>query len=118
MGMLMVASFVIAPIAGILLALRFRVFVLVPATLLAAAVIVASSDQPKLTIALTVVGTAVSLQIGYVVGLIVRALPQRRSMATSGDSFSKSIGGSGTWRAVGASKKPVMTRVEKRHFFE
>ena len=51
MGMMMVASFVIAPIAGILLALRFRVFVLVPATLLAAAVIVASSHQPKLTIA-------------------------------------------------------------------
>jgi hypothetical protein len=52
MGMMMVASFVIAPIAGILLALRFKVFVLVPATLLAAAVIVASSHQPKLTIAL------------------------------------------------------------------
>src|SRR5262245_22039276 len=106
MGMVMVASFVIAPIAGILLELRFKVFVLVPATLLAAAMIVASSHQPKPTIALTVVGTAVLLQIGYVVGGIVRALPQIRSMATPGDSFSKSIGGSGTWTAVGASKKP------------
>jgi hypothetical protein len=118
MGMVMVGSFVIAPIAGILLALRFKVFVLVPATLLGAAVIVAGSHQPKVTIALTVVGTAVLLQIGYIVGLIARALLQRRSMATSGDSFSKPIGGSGTWRAVGASKKPVMTRVEKRHFVE
>ena len=74
MGMMMVVSFVIAPIGGILLALRFKVFVLVPATLLAAVVIIASSHQPKLTIALTVVGTAVLLQIGYIVGLIARAL--------------------------------------------
>jgi hypothetical protein len=92
MGMMMVASFVIAPIAGILLALRFKAFVLVPATLLAAAVIVASSHQPKVTIALTVVGTAVLLQIGYIVGMVARALLQRRSMARSGDSFSKSFG--------------------------
>src|SRR5262245_26334787 len=106
--MMIVASFVIAPVAGELLELRFKDFVLVPATLLAAAVIVAGSHQPKVTIALTVVGTAVLLQIGYIVGLIARALLQRRSMATSGGSFSKSIAGSGTWRAVGASKKPVM----------
>ncbi len=78
--MMMVVSFVIAPIGGILLALRFKVFVLVPATLLAA-VVIASSHQPKLTIALTVVGTAVLLQIGYIVGVIARALLQRRSMA-------------------------------------
>jgi hypothetical protein len=95
MGIMTVASFVIAPIVGTLLALRFKVPVLVPATLLAAVVIVASSHQPKLTIALTVVGTAVLLQIGYFVGLIARALLQRRSMARSGDSFSKSIGA--TW---------------------
>jgi hypothetical protein len=45
----MIASFVIAPIAGILLALRFKNFVLIPATLLGVAVIVASGYQPKLT---------------------------------------------------------------------
>jgi len=118
MGMMMVASFVIAPIAGILLALRFKVFVLVPATLLAAAVIVASSHQPKLTIALTVVGTAVLLQIGYLVGGIVRALLQRLSIATSRDYFSKAIWRSSTWRAVGASKRPITTRAEKRHLVE
>jgi hypothetical protein len=49
------------------------VFILIPATLLAAALIVASSHQPKLTIALTVVGTVVLLQIGYIVGMIARA---------------------------------------------
>src|SRR5262245_58816802 len=116
MGMMMVASFVIAPLAGILLALRFKVFVLVPATLLAAAVIVASSHQPKLTIALTVAGTAVLLQIGYIVGGIVRALPQRQSMATFGDSFS--IGRSSTLRVVRASKKPIRTSAERRHLVE
>jgi hypothetical protein len=50
------------------------VFILIPATLLAAALIVASSHQPKLTIALTVVGTVVLLQIGYMVGMIARAI--------------------------------------------
>jgi membrane protein DedA with SNARE-associated domain len=79
MGMMIAAPFVIASIAGTLLALRFKVFVLIPATLLASAVIVVSSHQPKLTIALTVVGTVVLLQIGYIVGRISRALLQRDS---------------------------------------
>src|ERR1700746_581518 len=118
MGMVMVGSFVIAPIAGILLALRFKVFVLIPATLLAAAVIVASSHQPKLTIALSVVGTVALLQIGYIVGIIARALLQRRSMARSGDSFLRSIEGSTTRWVVGASKKSMTTRAEKRHLVE
>jgi hypothetical protein len=103
--MMMVVSFVIAPIAGILLALRFKVFVLVPATLLAGVVIVASNHQPKQTIALTVAGTAVLLQIGYNVGVIARALLQRRSMALSSDSFSKSTGSVSIRRVVSASKK-------------
>jgi hypothetical protein len=81
MGATMVALFLIASIAGIWLALRLRVFVLIPATLLAAAVIVASCHQPKLTIVLTVVGTVALLQIGYIVGIIARALLQRGSMA-------------------------------------
>ena len=33
MGMMIVASFIVAPIAGTLLALRFKVFILIPATL-------------------------------------------------------------------------------------
>jgi hypothetical protein len=110
MGIMMIASFVIAPIAGILLALRFKVFILVPATLLAGALIVAGSHQPKLTTTLIVAGTAVVLQIGYIVGVVVRALLLR---ARSGDSFAKEIGGSGTWRAVGASKKPAQRLRQK-----
>src|ERR1700693_6389087 len=89
MGIMMVVSFV----AGILLALRFKVFVLVPATFLAGVVIVSSSHQPKQTIALTVAGTAVLLQM-------VIALLQRRSMGPSSDSFSKSTGSFSTWRAA------------------
>ena len=54
MDAMMVASFVIAPIAGTLLALRFKVFTIIPAALLAAALVVASSHQPMLTITLTV----------------------------------------------------------------
>jgi hypothetical protein len=116
--MMMIAPFVIAPIAGILLALRFKVFVLIPATLLAAAVIIASSHQPKLTIALTMAGTVALLQIGYIVGIIARALLQRGSMARLGDSFLKSIEGSISWRVVGASKKSTTTRAEKRHLVQ
>jgi nitrate reductase gamma subunit len=103
MDAMMVASFVIAPIAGTLLALRFKVFILVPTTLLEAVVIIASSHQPKQTIAVTVAGTAVLLQIGYIVVVVARALLQRRSMARSSDSFSKSIGSFSTWGEVSAS---------------
>jgi nitrate reductase gamma subunit len=118
MGMMIAASFVVAPIAGMLLALRFKVFILIPATLLAAALIVASSHQPKQMIALTVVGAVALLQIGYIVGMIARALLQRRSMASSGDSFLKSIEGFISWRVVGASKKSTTTRAEKRHLVQ
>ena len=114
MGMVMVGSFVIAPIAGILLALRFKVFVLIPATLLASAVIVVSSHQPKLTIALTVVGTVALLQIGYIVGIIARALLQRDSIAC----LFRSIEGSNSWKVVGASKKSTTTRAKKRHLVQ
>jgi hypothetical protein len=108
MGMTIAASFVVAPMAGLLLALRFKVFILIPATLLPAALIVAISHQPKLTI----------LQIGYILGIIARAFLQRRSMASSGDSFLKSIEDSISWRVVGASKKSTTTREEKRHLVQ
>jgi hypothetical protein len=73
MGMVMVAFFVFAVIAGILLALRFEVFVLVPATLFAAVVIIAVGHQPKVTIALTLLETVLLLQIGYLIGWTLRA---------------------------------------------
>jgi hypothetical protein len=89
MDAMMVASFVIAPIAGTLLALRFKVFTIIPAALLAAALVVASSHQPKLTITLTVAGTVVLLQIGYMAGIIARALLQRRPTTGSVDFLLK-----------------------------
>jgi hypothetical protein len=78
-AMIMVASFVIAVIAAILLALRFTVFVLVPATLLTAAAIVAVGHQPKVTMALTLLGTVVLLQIGYLVGWTIGVYLQKRT---------------------------------------
>jgi hypothetical protein len=82
MGMMMVASFVIAVIAAILLALRFEVFVLVPVTLIAAAAIIAVGHQPKVMMALTLLGTVVLLQIGYLVGWTIRAHLQGRTKGT------------------------------------
>jgi membrane protein DedA with SNARE-associated domain len=86
--MIMVASFVVAVIAAIFLALRFQVFVLVPTTLFAAAAIIAVGHQPKVIMALTLLGTVVSLQIGYLVGWTIRAHLQRRTKDRSAQSQS------------------------------
>jgi hypothetical protein len=68
------AFLITGAITGILLGLRFKVFVLVPAILLATAVIIISgSDHTLSVMVLTVFGTVVSLQIGYIVGCILRA---------------------------------------------
>jgi hypothetical protein len=118
MGMIVVASFIIAPIVGILLGLRFKVFVLVPATLLAAVAVTASGHQSKVTLALSLLGTVVLLQIGYLVGLIVRAHLQREAMPRHGDSVSTSIVRFSTWRAADTSKKATTAKAEKRHLVE
>ena len=76
--MTMIVFLVIGTIAGILLGMRFKVFVLAPATLLAAAVIIASSHQSKVAMALTVLATTVLLQIGYLFGLAIRAMARAR----------------------------------------
>ena len=71
----MAIFFITGAIAGIILGLRFKVLVVIPAILLATVVIIVSGSGDKLSaIVLTVVGTAVSLQIGYIVGSILRAL--------------------------------------------
>ena len=81
----MIVFLVVGTIVGILLGMRFKVFVLAPATLLAAAVIIASGHQPKMALVLTMLATAVLLQIGYLVGLAIRAMAwarlQRRTTA-------------------------------------
>ena len=65
-------------IVGIILGLRFKVLIVVPAILLATVIIIVSGSGEKLSvIVLTVVGTAVSLQIGYIVGSILEPWPVR-----------------------------------------
>jgi hypothetical protein len=62
-------------IIGILLGLRFKVLVLVPASVLAAVVIILSESGHELSvIVLTLVGTLVALQMGYIAGGILRYL--------------------------------------------
>jgi len=63
---------IIGTVLGILLGLRFKVFVLVPATLVVACAIIATGHGPQ-AIALTVLATAVLLQVSYIVGCVVRA---------------------------------------------
>jgi len=73
---------IVGTLAGIALGLRFKVLVLVPAILFATVIIIASGHELKV-IAFTVFGTAVVLQIAYVVGCMLRLttgayLPARR----------------------------------------
>jgi hypothetical protein len=70
------AVFLVAgAIIGILLGLRFKVLVLVPASVLAAVVIILSESGHELSvIVLTLGGTLVSLQIGYIAGGVLRYL--------------------------------------------
>lgn len=61
--------FVIGIIAGTILGLRFKVFVLVPATLLATSTITVTgivSGHEVRALAITAFGTAASLQIAYI----------------------------------------------------
>jgi hypothetical protein len=70
-GTLMVVFLIIATITGILLGLRFKVFVLVPAVLIASGAVIITGHGPKI-IALTMLAATALLQIGYIFGCIVR----------------------------------------------
>ena len=71
----MVVFLVACAIIGILLGLRFKVLVLVPASVLATVVIILSESGNELSvIVLTLVGTLVSLQVGFLTGSILRFL--------------------------------------------
>jgi hypothetical protein len=64
-------------IIGILLGLRFKVLVLVPASVLAALAVIINGSADKLSlIVLTLLGTLVSLQVGYITGSVIRFLAQ------------------------------------------
>jgi hypothetical protein len=67
----MAAFLVAGAIVGVILGLRFRVLVLVPAILLATLIIVLSGSGHQ-NMLLTLIGTVVSLQMGYVAGSIPR----------------------------------------------
>jgi hypothetical protein len=60
-----------ALVVGALLGLRFKVLAIIPVILIAACAIIATGDSLK-AIALTIFATAVLLQVGYALGLIVR----------------------------------------------
>jgi hypothetical protein len=71
----MAVFLVTGAIIGILLALRFKVLVLVPASVLATVVIIINGSGGELSvIVLTVVGTLVVLQMGYLAGSLLRYL--------------------------------------------
>jgi len=67
----MIYFLTIGTIVGILLGLRFKVFVLVPATLIIACTIAVTGHGPKAT-AVTMLATTALLQMGYLMGCIVR----------------------------------------------
>jgi hypothetical protein len=69
------ATFLVSgAVVGVILGLRFRVLVLVPAILLATVAIILSGGGHKLSmIVLTLVGTVVLLQIGYIAGSVLRS---------------------------------------------
>ena len=78
----MIFLFVIGTIAGIMLGLRFKVLVLVPAILLATIFIIASGSGHELKmITLSLMGTVVLLQIGYFMGSMLRALIRAQLLA-------------------------------------
>jgi hypothetical protein len=71
----MAAFLVTGAIVGVLLGLRFKVLVLLPAILVATVVIILSGSSQKLSvILLTLVGTVVALQMGYIGGSLLRLL--------------------------------------------
>jgi hypothetical protein len=67
----MMLFFIIGALAGVLLGLRFKVFVLVPFVLILGCAIIATGDGWK-AIVLTILATAVLVQIGYLLGLAGR----------------------------------------------
>ena len=71
--MLVVGTFVGTLFVGTLLGLRFKVLVLVPAILIVACAIIATGDGLK-AIAITILASAVMLQVGYALGLVLRVL--------------------------------------------
>jgi hypothetical protein len=73
---IMLVFFAVGTVAGLLLGLRFKLFVLVPAILIATLAIVLSGRGLRL-IVFTEVGTVALLQVGYIGGCVLRAILMR-----------------------------------------
>jgi hypothetical protein len=91
----MVSLMVLGALFGAPLGMHFRVLVLVPAMLIAVALVTAigvASDEGVRALAVTVIAVAASLQAGYIAGGVLRATVSGphvgRVVSTSG--FSKS----------------------------
>jgi hypothetical protein len=85
----MMVFLIIATIAGILLGLRFKVFVLGPAILIAACAITVTGHELKV-IVLTMLATAALLQLGYIFGCVVRVCADAsQAWAPPGDRLSR-----------------------------
>ena len=83
----MIGFLAIGAVAGMMLGFRFRVLVLVPATLFVAGVVTAvglTDGQQFRVIALTAVLTAALLQVGYIAGCVVEVVRPWRLPVKSG----------------------------------
>ena len=79
MGVVGVATLVASLVAGILLGLRFKVLILIPAAFLVAIAAIAVDDQSTAITALTLFAALALLQSGYLAGCTVhKHLPWRR----------------------------------------
>lgn len=97
----MFISLIICAASGVLLGLRFKVLVLVPATLLIVVAVVLASAAialPLSTIAFTTIGSVVSLQAGYAAAAIMQIAIFTRRPARSTTRFHRA--GYGTDRHV------------------
>jgi hypothetical protein len=71
----MVVFLIFGAVAGTLLGLCFKVLVLIPAFLLTTVIVIVNgSGHTLLEIVLAVLGALVSIQFGYIVGSLLRAL--------------------------------------------
>lgn len=81
----MLVFLIVATLIGITLGLRFNIFVLVPAILLASTVITLSEIAERQSIKLIIigsVGTVVSVQIGYLGGRLLNVAARSYSAAS------------------------------------
>jgi hypothetical protein len=88
----MMVFLIISTIAGTLLGLRFKIFVLVPAVLIASVAIIITGHGLR-AIFLTVLATTALLQIGYIFGCVVRVYAEAYLRARTSPRYGLSRSG-------------------------